>query len=297
MGCFHPLEGWRSATPNPNGKRSIVFRQAHAYSDRPDLRVQLPCGRCIGCRLEKSRQWAMRCMHEASLHEHNSFITLTYDEDHLPPDGSLDVRHFQQFMKNLRYHFPQKIRYYHCGEYGEEYSRPHYHACLFGLDFPDKKLWKESEMGSLYVSEKLTKIWGFGHCLVGAVTFESAAYVARYITKKLTGDRAEEYGGRQPEYATMSRRGGIGAGWFERWKDNVYPRDTVIFQGREMQPPKAYDRYLELAEKDLLDYVKEIRKKKHPDRLDPEFGTRRMEQKRKCKVLTLQSIKRSYENK
>jgi hypothetical protein len=103
-----------------------------------DGTLELPCGQCIGCRLERSRQWAMRCLHESSLYDRNAFVTLTYDDEHLPPGGSLNYPDFQRFMKRLRKNSKSPIRFYMGGEYGESTLRPHFHVCLFGYDFPDK---------------------------------------------------------------------------------------------------------------------------------------------------------------
>ena len=137
MTCYAPLHGYYSQERNPKtGKRSVVFSRNSGYDDR---RVSVPCGQCIGCRLERSRQWAVRCVHESSLHRFSSFITLTYNDEHLPSDRSLNVEHFQRFMKRLRKHLePLKIRFFHCGEYGDKFRRPHYHAIVFGYDFPDR---------------------------------------------------------------------------------------------------------------------------------------------------------------
>ena len=183
MACFQPLHAYHASEADSEGKRAISFSRPKGDSRM----VKLSCGQCIGCRLERSRQWALRCSHEASMYDENCFITLTYREDALPPLGSLDKRHFQLFMKRLRKRYPKKtIRYFQCGEYGEKLSRPHYHACLFNHDFDDKKLFKVEGENRLYVSEKLTQLWPYGYSTVGAVTFESAAYVARYVTKKMT---------------------------------------------------------------------------------------------------------------
>ena len=139
MPCFHPLTGYLARDANASGKRSIVFDPKLALG--VDVKRQVPCGRCIGCRLERSRQWAMRCVHEASLYKNNCFITLTFNDYYLPKDGSLHVEHFQKFMKRLRKRFGSGVRYFQCGEYGELLRRPHYHACLFNFDFPDRVLW------------------------------------------------------------------------------------------------------------------------------------------------------------
>lgn len=238
---------------------------------RDGAKQAMPCGRCVGCDLERSRQWAVRCMHEAQMHEDNCFVTLTYDGDHLPPGGSLDREAFPAFIKRLRssrrwyddhtrqYIYP-KIRYFHAGEYGDRNGRPHYHACLFGVDFPDKYHWTTRGEFPVWRSPTLEKLWPLGQSEIGTVTFESAAYVARYILKKIRGkteaDQAafeaaygyvDEDGAlafREPEYATMSRRPGIGAEWLKRYVDDVYTHDELIMRGEKMRPPRYYDKLL-----------------------------------------------------
>jgi len=213
----------------------------------------------------------MRCLHEASLYDDNCFITLTYDDEHLPSDLSLHKKDFQDFMKRLRKNYPDvNIRYYHCGEYGEEKQRPHYHACLFNFDFDDKIKWKKQNDFWLYVSETLNKIWGKGYCVIGDVTFDSAAYVARYIEKKLlTSDQEKKdahYKGRLPEYTTMSRRPGIGRGWYDKYKNDIYPSDFAVIGERKVKPPKFYDNLLknqnptefEILKKSRIEKIKEL---------------------------------------
>lgn len=257
MPCFRPLDGWRAATVNENGKRPIVFKKRDGFNDIP---VKVPCGQCIGCRLERSRQWAMRCVHEASLFDDNCFVTLTYSDENLPAGGSLCLRDFQLFMKRLRFKYGEGIRFFHCGEYGERFQRPHYHALLFNHDFSDKVLFKRSCDFPLYSSDSLSDLWPFGHCLIGDVTFESAAYVARYITKKITGDEAEShYGGRIPEYITMSRRPGIGSRWFDEFKGDILKGGFVVINGKKVRPPKYYDSLIELDNKDVFVRIKRSR--------------------------------------
>ncbi len=239
--------------------------------------VAVPCGQCIGCRLERSRQWAIRCMHEAAEHPENAFVTLTYSAEHLPTGATLVKKDFQDFIKRLRERIePKRLRYYHCGEYGEENSRPHYHALIFGHDFEDKILWRKQNEQNLYVSAILNEVWGKGHTSIGDVTFKSAAYVARYIMKKITGEDAQnhyqvldgetgEVHDRLPEYTTMSRRPGIGKTWFDKYKGEVLPRDEVIVNGKRVKPPKFYDAQVSEAE---LEKIKARRKKqaeKHAD--------------------------------
>lgn len=294
MPCFRPIPAWRSKTVNPDtGKRSMVFTAREAYTD---LQITLPCGQCIGCRLERSRQWAMRCVHEASLYERNCFLTLTYSDENIPKGNTLVKKDFQDFMKRLRKAVGTGVRYFHCGEYGEKLGRPHYHACLFNYDFPDKKLWKKSEGGDLYVSEKLNELWGRGYCILGAVTFDSAAYVARYITKKITGPNAEtHYNGRTPEYTTMSRRPGIGLEWFKKFRTDCYPSDSVIMRGKEMRPPKFYDNKFELDFPKEFFKVKANRKSKVREAWDPENSPARQMVKEEVQLRNLNHLKRSYE--
>jgi len=207
----------------------------------------VPCGRCIGCRLERSRQWAIRCVHEAQMHDENAFITLTYKDEELiygaQDFGILYPRHLELFWKRLRKCTRKRIRYFACGEYGEQYHRPHYHACIFGYDFPDKTLENTKDSGNYYHSDMLDDIWSHGRCIIGDVSFESAAYVARYVMKKRLGATAISYKkeGIEPEFVRMSRRPGIGASWYEKYKTDVFPSDGVVIRGGvKCKPPKFY---------------------------------------------------------
>lgn len=152
------------------------------------------------------------------------------------------------------------IRFFHCGEYGEMLGRPHYHACLFNFDFDDKVLWSVNQGHRFYISPSLSKLWPYGHSLISDVTFESAAYVARYVVKKINGEAAvEHYKGLKPEYVTMSRRPGIGRGWYDKFKDDVYPHDYTVIRGKKVHPPKFYDRIYELTDPDMFSKVKASR--------------------------------------
>lgn len=237
-----------------------MFHPRDGFYDQP---VKLPCGQCIGCRLERSRQWAIRCSHEASLYDLNCFITLTYSDEHLPANRSLDYEAPVLFMKRLRERFGSGIRSYGCAEYGEKFGRPHYHLCLFNFDFPDKRLWRNDRGHKLYTSEALSELWRFGFSSVGSVTFESAAYVARYVTKKVTGKLEEgHYGDRKPERSIcVSRRPGIGKGWFDKFGKDAYTRDFVILRGRKCRPPKYYDSQFEIAYPSDFCLIKRKRKR------------------------------------
>lgn len=202
----------------------------------------------------------MRLVHEKQLHESSCFITLTYRTENLPKHASLNKKHFQDFMKRLRKWLAhKKIRFFHCGEYGENFGRPHYHAIIFGHDWSDKELKFETKRGDrVYTSKKLEELWGHGLVSTADVTFESAAYVARYVTKKVTGDKAihhynkidletgEILSERSKEYTTMSRRPGIGKDWFEKFNSDVFPHDRVVLRGKKMKPPKYYTSLYEI---------------------------------------------------
>lgn len=268
MMCISPIQAWK---PDIGGK--LVFSERRDHSP-----LTINCGQCIECRLARSRDWACRCIHESQMHEFSSFVTLTYDDDHVPVDYSLRYVDFQLFMKRLRKHFDserQRIRFFMCGEYGDDRGRPHFHACLFGAFFRDRVLFKRMDSGSsLYTSNLLGSLWPFGFSSVGDVTFESAAYVARYVMKKVFGDVADfnsvykyvdcygEVHYRMPEFCHMSLKPGIGATWFDKFGPEVFPADYVVIGGRKLKPPKYYMRRLEDSDFDLADYLQLVRSKK-----------------------------------
>jgi len=262
MPCYSPLSAWQLEGGD------IVF----AERGKVLRSLTLPCGQCIGCRLERSRQWAVRCVHESQLHDANCFVTLTFDDDHLPARSSLNYNDFRLFMRRLRKHVkPIKIRFYMCGEYGENFGRPHFHACIFGYNFPDRIYWRSLPSGSkLYRSDALASLWPFGYTSIGDVTFESAAYVARYIVGKITGPEADSHYTRidfdtgelykiTPEFTRMSLKPGIGANWFQRYRTDVFSdsgaRDYVVIRGRKMKPPRYYDNLLKSAQDFTSDYI------------------------------------------
>lgn len=295
MPCYHPLKAFKSA----QGVRILS-------SDATLFNLRLPCGQCIGCRLERSRQWALRCVHEASLHEHNSFLTLTYDDEHLPKDGSLNYRHFQLFMKRLRKAFPDSdIRFYMCGEYGETLGRPHYHCILFNHTFTDLKLFYKSSLGhSLFTSEKLDSLWGLGSCKIGAVTFESAAYVARYVMKKITGSQADDFYRKVdidsgeifwivPEFNRMSLKPAIGADWFKKYSSDVFPHDRVVHDGTPMKPPRYYDKLHERVNPDSMSKIK-VKRIVDASKFLYDNTPQRLITREKVKEASIKSLKRSF---
>ena len=264
MTCYYPRDAWKVT-----GGGRLVFNEKHDETGK----ITIPCGNCIGCRLERARQWAVRCMHEAQMHKNSEFVTLTYSEEEMPYGGNLEYKHFMQFMKDTRKKQGNGIKFYMCGEYGPKRARPHYHAILFGVEYKDKKPWRQTEHGTLWTSEELTKTWGRGMCTTGNVTFQSASYVAAYVMKKMNGRKQEETYRtvveetgeviqRTPEFNKMSLKPGIGKTWLEKWKTDCFPRDEVVMNGRKMKPPKYYEKLYKKWDAEAEEEMKYERYKK-----------------------------------
>lgn len=278
MACLSPLTAYR---PNvrPGEKARLIFDTRKAVDA---VRLSLPCGQCVECRLDYARQWSIRLMKEAACHEASSFLTLTYDDDNLPQSGSLIKEHVSAFHKRLHnrllYSRGYGIRFYYCGEYGETYGRPHYHSIVFGFDFPDKKFYKKNSRGEpIYSSEFLRELWPFGLNGIGAVTSDSCAYVAGYVVDKvkisqLSPEEYKSYYSRLdaegrfyeilPEFSGQSNRPGIGKLWFDRFKDETYRDDGLVVSGKFVRPPRYFDNLFKAIDADRLDELKFLRRKK-----------------------------------
>lgn len=194
-------------------------------------------------------------MHEAQLHKQNCFLTLTYNDSSLPADYSVHVNVHQKFMKRLRESAGNKLRFFACGEYGDKDLRPHYHYLIFGYRPSDLKLHSRKNNIPLYTSEKITKLWSFGFSTVGELTYQTAAYCARYTVKKIGGEKAAAHYNRvhpvtgqpvqvQPEFAKQSNRPGIGDGWFNTFKSDIYPSDFCVVNEQMHPVPKFYTKKL-----------------------------------------------------
>lgn len=294
MPCYHPLDAWRAPEFGKNGKLAITFRRKEGLDN---IKLQLPCGRCTGCMLEKSRQWAVRCMHEAKRSSDNSFVTLTYDDDHLPANGSLVPRDHVLFMKRVRkWCSPKRVRFFNCGEYGSSTLRPHFHTLLFGVDFSDRVRLKRSSSGAyLYTSKLLDGLWSKGACFVGDVSFDSAGYVARYALKKVTGPKAaEHYCGRVPEYATMSRRPGLGLYHALEFMPEWYQRGYLVVNGSKCGFPRYYDDKARKLWPDFVQAVKIGRRREAAD--SPDNSGVRLSAREAVKEAAIVMLTRSYED-
>lgn len=213
--------------------------------------TQVTCGKCAWCRFVRSRQWAARCYLEAQTHEKCCLVNLTYAPEHVPKNDSLVKSDLQKFLKRLRHNldysgFEGKIRFYASGEYGDQNGRPHYHVLIFGYDFPDKKYYKKSAKGfPLYRSDFLEKCWKLGFSDIGDVSLQSAAYVAKYIRKKIVGKDAEShYSGRTPEFQLASTNPGIGYEWYQQNKNWLWHEDIIRINGRSYRPPQYFQMLL-----------------------------------------------------
>lgn len=343
MACYAPIRAYMHiARKTEKGKKLVVFKTSHIQG--PFDEIEVPCGKCIGCRIDKSRDWAIRCVQEASLFEKNCFITLTYNPENVDNNNSLNRRDFMLFMKRLRRHYhghdivetekgvSRPIRYFQCGEYGTELGRPHHHACLFNFDFTDKEIFQTRNGVDLYRSRQLDRLWSkeiqdadagnykasnnfskgnkrytkLGYCTVGEVTWESAAYCARYICKKITGDQADDHyrtvdpdtgeiSTKLPEYCTMSRKPGLGARFFERFESDFFPKDFTTRAGKRFAVPDYYTRLLERKNPEAYNEIKARRKEKallHAD----DNTLARLRVRQACKERKVKRLERTYEN-
>lgn len=284
MACYHPLKAF------PVGIRDtgttiykVTSYDTECVLDRNGKLVtesiDIPCGHCVGCLLHRSKEWADRCMLEAKYHEQNSFITLTYDDEHIKQlyhldDSdklidkdfySLNKRHLQLFFKRLRERLsPIKIRYFACGEYGSRSFRPHYHAIIFGYDFSsDRTYYKRNFNGDiLYNSPLLSDCWPYGYSVIADVSWNTCAYVSRYCLKKRNNDISPMLNslGLDPEYVVMSRRPGIARQYYDDNARNIYRTDSIVLdKGKICKPPKYFDRLYDLDYPSDMDLIKEHR--------------------------------------
>lgn len=303
MTCRAPLE----AAQHETGGKPVVYKRGHRPKSLAEgyAALDLPCGQCISCRREKGRLWAARMMHEAAYWEdqgkYNIFLTLTYEDKHLPMYGMLNKKHLQDFFKRLRARIaPEKFRYYVVGEYGTQcpdheiencpkcgpLQRPHYHAIIFGWSPPDKMGVTERDGYTVYQSETIDAAWTktdetgektvIGSHEIGSVTFESCSYISDYIMKKFTGNEYEvadhyckylwqidAWVDMEPEFAMMSRRPGIGYEWFQRYQNDIYPSDEMPIPGRFVfcQPPKYYDGFRKETHPEEMQRIQDQRRR------------------------------------
>lgn len=275
MPCYHPMKAIKKR--GSNQYRMIPHERSKNTEYVPYLdyetgevceQIMLPCGKCIGCRLEYSRQWANRCVLESLSYPEDQcwFLTLTIDDDHLKDYvtkngfATCKADDISTFMKALRGRWSDQhgvtahIRFFGCSEYGDESMRPHYHLLLFGLPLYDLEFYKNNHDGDvLYKSEELTEIWKKGIVTIGQFNWNTAAYTARYVMKKAGGKNAAFYDALdiEPEKVRMSRRPGIGADFFEHHIDDIYELDEIVLPATKgnshvISPPKYFDKKIKV---------------------------------------------------
>ena len=249
---------WRTLTAN-----QFLIYKAYALDS-----FSVPCGNCQACRIAIAKEWTGRIMMECSEHPNNWFLTLTYDDSHVPikrglcletgeylEELSLNKPDVQKFLKRLRkrwktHYGEENIRFYCAGEYGDDTDRPHYHICLFNLDIKDLEEYptKNALGQQYYVSKEVEEVWGMGNVRIGELTSMSAGYTARYVMKKWKGKKgAEEWAAnhiKEREFALMSRKPGIGSEYFERNKEKMLTDGFIMVPALEgayrATTPKSY---------------------------------------------------------
>jgi hypothetical protein len=263
MACTNPKKAWKYGQTK-NGKQALTFKRPNVHPE-PEIQM-VSCGTCESCKLSYAAEWATRIVHHFQTVKVGCFLTLTYNEENLPSDKSVNPEEVRLFIKRLRKKiYPQKIKYFACGEYGENKSRPHYHIIVLGYDFVDKRYWSKSNTGHInYRSPTLEKLWTKGHSTIGDVTYESAGYVARYTFKKQKGAGPPEFVDKEtgevhkvtPEFIRMSQ--GIGKEWWQKYKADTY-KDYLNVSNRKNKVPRYYDKQLEKEEPKRLEKIKKKR--------------------------------------
>ena len=312
MPCYHPLDAYehKYKVNSKTGKPIVVvtgkFGKPPSHINDWKL-IHVGCGQCIGCRLNRARQWGVRGMHEAQMHKDSCFLTLTYDDEHVPwssdsGEQTLVGKDLQDFMKRLRDKLGYiPLRYISCGEYGEETHRPHYHMLLYGFNPDDKFLYKISGRGDKYYNSPfLDSVWKHGHVVIGDVNFRTCAYVGRYVTKKLNGEQGEiEYEYKQKPFIHASNRPGIGATWFDKYYTDIYPYDECVVDldgnKRIIPPPEYYDDLYERIDPEGMKEIK-MRRRKKAEKFEDQVFTDRLTFKELYKLKTLENIRREIEN-
>lgn len=277
MVCYHPLDCVYPIYPDDEGKRHLNFKKSF-YNQFTDLngilfpvgsikathlRLQVPCGQCIGCKMDYSRMWALRSVNEATTHKKNTFLTLTFNNKYVHNDGSVHKEFLSSWIKRFRYYYGDDIRFLCVGEYGGKSMRPHYHILFYNFDFDDKYVFQYHKGTNVcyYRSPFLeNKVWtdvcskeSLGYSIIGEVNFQTSAYVARYCTKKIFPNRKTRlayFKNKQPEFLNFSRQYGIGLEYFlEHHTEELGRGYSTLRNGDNFVKLSLPRYYLKIAEK------------------------------------------------
>lgn len=271
MSCCNPIKAWQKncydisqmIKNNESGlyhwgfekqRRKLTFKNPNNNNYRE---LKVPCGKCIGCLLDKANDWATRAYAESTLWKNNCFITLTYNDENLPKNASLMKKDLQDFWKRLRYYFKGEeywenprtkkyenpIRYIVAGEYGPKTNRPHYHALVFNFKPKDLKYYKTNHNKDLlYTSKTIEKIWGKGFVIIGECTYQSACYVSRYVMKKRFQQTAVA-DMKEKEFIETSRNGGIGLVYWLKNKAKILTNQGILLKTKDKVQLKKIPKY------------------------------------------------------
>ena len=295
MTCINP----RLAYKKTNGQFTLAKIGDNAPIEKS---VLVGCGQCMACRVSHQRQWATRMVHESYMHKDSCFITLTIDDEHRSPTRSVDQREMQLFIKKLRQALkPQKIRIFYCSEYGTKSEREHYHAILFGYMPEDRKAYKKNKQGDmLYTSATLDRAWGKGFVTVGEFNSTTADYCAKYVTKAYIGaDKENAYNWvdengeiikRNPPFQRSSNRPGLGATFYEKYKDQLIAHDGTTVDGKPRPLPKYYDRLIKRENPDAYAEIKHKRNEKYIQNLNSDQHQKTKSFRNASKVILEQQL-------
>lgn len=296
MQCLYPMKRWIvGKTTNVDGE--VIDKGIVTSYDLDFVKTEfgaitreyqeIPCGKCIACRLNYAKDWATRCVLEAKKYEHNEMLTLTYDDEHLPKNKGVDFKtgeildvvtlckeDVQKFLKRLRKAF-SGVRYFMCGEYGSIHERPHYHLILFNIKVEDKTYFDTNKKGNIQqTSPTIKKIWGKGLISLCPVNYETCEYVARYIMKKQKGKHSKELyevAGKVAEYTAMSRRPGIAFDYYEEFLKNDYEKKKTYLATKNGLKQVKNSRYFDkLYDIDNPEDMARIKEKRKEDQIEAE---------------------------
>lgn len=329
MTCYHPLECVLPFKTDIEGKRHLLFSKSQIYDMPGDIikyysyfdktpygiKIKVPCGHCLGCMIDRSRMWALRCTDEAKMHEKNVFLTLTFNENYIHDNRSVSKTFLSQFMKRFRYYYGDGIRFLGVGEYGEKKLRPHYHLLLFNFDFDDKYEFKvDTHRGvSYWRSPFLEKyVWcdvaskdSLGFSIIGDVNFQTSAYVSRYCTKKIFNNKKHRlayFKDKEPEFMNFSRNYGIGFEAFLEYHTEYLSRGYCdLVNGKKFIKMPVPRYYINMAEKYFPKEFSEYKLKCYDFLIKNLFNenidntTERLLTREELKKMKVDKLVRSYE--